>query len=102
MSCRPRVRASTACASARSRASPRSDSAENGLRAAFPSEHPALGKRNAGAITNHDVVEHLDIDEGERLAQATGDQLIGLARFRDARLVIVREYHGGGMARQSE
>jgi len=44
------------------------------------------------------VIDDADVDEGERLFEASCDELVGLAGLRDAgRSVIVKEDHGGGV-----
>ena len=46
------------------------------------------------------MIEHADIDQRQRIAQAVGDQFVGLAGFRDARGMIVREDHRRCIAAQ--
>jgi len=46
------------------------------------------------------VIEHADVHQLQRLAQATRDELIGMAGFGDAGRVVVSEDDGGRVARQ--
>src|SRR5690606_34965226 len=55
------------------------------------------GEGDAGRIAHHEVVEHPDIDEGERAFQAAGDDLVGLARLGDPGRVVVGQDQRGGV-----
>ena len=46
------------------------------------------------------MIEHPHIDQTQRLFEAFGQQTVGLARFRDARRVVVGEDHGGRIVSQ--
>jgi len=63
-------------------------------------QEPALGEREAGAIAHDEVIEHPDIEQRERIAQATRDELIGLARLGDPGRVVVRKDHCGRVVRE--
>ena len=49
---------------------------------------------------DHEMVEQLDIDQGEGILELPGQQLVGAARLRDAGGVIVGEDHRGGVGRE--
>ena len=46
------------------------------------------------------MVEQPHVHEIQRVPDAARDQLVGVARLGDARRVIMREDHGGGVALQ--
>ena len=52
---------------------------------------PPLGQRDGLRPGDDQVVEHPDVDEGEGVAQAHGDELVRVARLGDTRGVVVRE-----------
>ena len=43
------------------------------------------------------MIEHLDVDECERGFQRSREDLVGVARLGDARRMVVREDHRGGI-----
>ena len=51
----------------------------------------ALSETDADAIAHDQVIDHPDVDQRQRIAQAPGDELIGLTRLGDARWVVVSE-----------
>src|SRR5882724_3446560 len=68
--------------------------------AAYPTglQPPGLGEGVLGAGADDEVVEDSNVDERERLLEAPGDELVGLAGLGDSRRsVIVKEDHGGGV-----
>src|SRR5438552_17504309 len=51
-----------------------------------------------GVVAGDDeVVEDLHVHERQSLLEATGEQLIGLARLRGAGRMVMSEDHGGGV-----
>lgn len=59
-----------------------------------------LGKRVHQGPGHHEMIEHADIDQGQRLAQRVGEAQVGLARLRRAGRVVVRQQDVGGIASQ--
>src|SRR6267378_3414454 len=59
-----------------------------------PSQQPAFGKGHRAAPGDDEVVEHLNIDQGERAFQRACEDLVGMARLCDTGGVVVRENHG--------
>src|SRR6267143_5423169 len=55
------------------------------------SQQPAFGKGHRAAARDDEMVEHLDIDQGERAFQRAGEDLVGMARLRDTGGVVMRE-----------
>src|SRR6266849_7362733 len=55
------------------------------------SQQPAFGKGHRAAARDDEMVEHLDIDQGERAFQRAGEDLVGLAWLRDTGGVVMRE-----------
>ena len=55
------------------------------------SKHPPFGQGDGLGPGDDQVVEHPDVDEGEGVAQAHGDEFVRVARLGDARGVVVRE-----------
>ena len=53
------------------------------------SQQPALREADHLLITHDDVVEHADVDEAERIAQAVREPLVGVAWLGDSRRMIV-------------
>jgi len=47
-------------------------------------------KRQAAVVGHDQVIEHTDVHQLQRLAQAPRDELIGMAGFGDAGRVVVR------------
>src|SRR6266853_317513 len=58
------------------------------------SQQPAFGKGHRAAARDDEMVEHLDIDQGERAFQRAGEDLVGMARLRDTGGGVMREHHG--------
>src|SRR3989475_4086315 len=58
------------------------------------SQQPAFGKGHRAAACNDEMVEHLNIDQGERALQRAGEDLVGMARLGDTGGVVMRENHG--------
>src|SRR5882762_9393669 len=58
------------------------------------SQQPAFGKGHRAAARDDEMVEHLDIDQGERAFQRAGEDLVGMARLCDPGGVVMRENHG--------
>src|SRR5882762_7181214 len=58
------------------------------------SQQPALGKGHRAAPCDDEMVEHLNIDQGERTFQRAREDLVGMARLCDTGGVVVRENHG--------
>ena len=56
---------------------------EESLPARFGSEQAALGKRNTALGGNDHVVQHADVDQGQRLLEALGDSQVRLAGLAD-------------------
>src|SRR5882672_4520253 len=66
-----------------------------------PLEQAALGERYRSARTgNDDVVEHLDVDQRERIAQCAGEQFIGPAGLGRAGRMVMRQDDGGSVEAQ--
>src|SRR5580698_7722215 len=57
-----------------------------------------LCKREAAVVGHDEVIEHTDVDQLQRLAQAARDELIGMAGLGDSGGVVVREDDGGRVA----
>jgi hypothetical protein len=55
-------------------------------------DETALRQGAAAAAANDEVIEDPDVDERQRIAQACGDDLIRLARLRDA-VALCRSAH---------
>ena len=49
-----------------------------------------------------EVIQHPDVDQGQRLLQALRKELVGAAWFSYAGGVVVREDHGRCVARDSQ
>src|SRR5712691_13503401 len=47
------------------------------------SQQPAFGKGHRAAARDDEMVEHLNIDQGERAFQRAGEDLVGMARLGD-------------------
>ena len=47
-------------------------------------QQTAFGERRGVAACDHDVVEHTDVDQGQRGAQRLGQELVGPAGLGDA------------------
>jgi hypothetical protein len=47
-----------------------------------------------------DVIQHPDVDQAQGVAEALGDELVGVAGFGDSGGVVVRQNHGGGLVFQ--
>src|SRR6266704_1908431 len=60
-------------------------------------QEAALGEGHGAASRDDEMIEHLDVDECERGFQRSREDLVGVARLGDARRVVVREDHGGGV-----
>src|SRR5438552_10368417 len=58
------------------------------------SQQPAFGKGHRAAACDDEMVEHLNIDQGERTFQRACEDLVGMARLCDTGGVVVRENHG--------
>src|SRR2546427_11218810 len=58
------------------------------------SQQPAFGKGHRAAARDDEMVEHLNIDQGERAFQRAGEDLVGMARLGDTGGVGMRENHG--------
>jgi hypothetical protein len=63
-------------------------------------EQPLLCEARDVAAGDDQVIENPDVDECQRILQARGDQLVGLAWFGDAARVVVREDDCGGVVLQ--
>src|SRR6056297_2014546 len=63
-------------------------------------EQAAFGEADAGGVTHHQVIQHADIDECERVPESPGDHFVGLAGLGDAGGVIMRQDQRGGILRQ--
>src|SRR5437773_4447688 len=58
------------------------------------SQPPAFGKGHGAAACDDEMVEHLNIDQGERALQRACEDLVGMARLGDPGGVVMRENHG--------
>ena len=47
------------------------------------------------------MIKHPDVDETERIFQASGDEFVRVAWFGDAARVVVQQYARGGISLQS-
>src|SRR5207244_3772757 len=56
-------------------------------------QQSTLRERDGLIAGDDEVVEHLDLDQRERFLKIARQQLVGLARLRDARRMVVREDH---------
>src|SRR5258708_18839149 len=66
-----------------------------------PSEQPTLRERCTLAVADDEVVEHPDVNEGQGLRQAPGQELVRLAGLEHPARVHVGENHGRGVVAQS-
>src|SRR5580658_7322445 len=66
------------------------------------SKKSTFRQRYAGAVADDDVIQQLDVHQGERLLDALGNELIRLARFRDARGMVVSHDDRGRIALQRQ
>src|SRR5688500_3190921 len=64
------------------------------------SDQAPFGEGQAAVVADDEMVEHTNVHERERVAQTARDELIGLARLRDARRVVVREDERRGVVLQ--
>src|SRR6266699_2539170 len=60
-------------------------------------QEAALGERHGATSRDDEMIEHLDVDECERGFQRSREDLVGVARLGDARRMVVREDHRGGI-----
>src|SRR4051794_29257145 len=60
-------------------------------------EEATLCERHRAVRTDHKVVEHLHIDEGQRVLERLRERFVRAARFRNARRMVVSEYDGGSI-----
>src|SRR6266516_3600254 len=58
------------------------------------SQQPAFGKGHRAAACDDEMVEHLNVDQGERALQRACEDLVGMARLGDPGGVVMRENHG--------
>src|SRR2546421_350723 len=58
------------------------------------SYQPAFGKGHRAAPCDDEMVEHLNIDQGQRAFQRAREDLVGMARLCDPGGVVMRENHG--------
>jgi hypothetical protein len=63
-------------------------------------ENSPFGKAYCAAIRDDDVIEDPDVDQAQGVAEALGDELVGVAGFSDSGGVVVRQDHGGGLVFQ--
>jgi len=61
------------------------------------SQQPSLGKAQSGRPGDDEMVKDLHVHQRKRLLEVAGQVLIGLARLRDARGMVMRKDHGGGI-----
>lgn len=73
-----------------------------GARAALTGrlQQAALRERERLVAGDDEVIEYFDLNERERFGQAAREQLVGLARLRHARGMVVGEDHGGRISAQ--
>src|SRR5207247_993012 len=71
-----------------------------GLSGMPASEKPTLREAHDARSGNYEMVEHLHVDQGKRRLERPGENLVGMARLRDARGVIMREDDGRGVRSQ--
>src|SRR5579863_3528825 len=64
------------------------------------SDQPVLAEREARPVANDEVIEHPHVQQGERLLETAGNELIRLARLEHARRVVVGEDHRRGVVVQ--
>src|SRR6266702_3393182 len=58
------------------------------------SQQPAFGKGHRATACDDEMVEHLNIDQGERAFQRAREDLVGMTRLGDTGGVVMRENHG--------
>src|SRR5256885_16339337 len=78
----------------RSKPGARSSSTPQGRIPRGSSYQPAFGKGHRAAPCDDEMVEHLNIDQGERAFQRACEDLVGMARLRDPGGGVLRENHG--------
>jgi len=61
---------------------------ESGTRSVKRSEQSTFGERHADTVADDDVIEEADVDEGQRLLDALGDEFVGLTWFGDSRRML--------------
>ena len=62
-------------------------------------DKPPLGKRDHARSGHDEMVENLHIHQSLGLLEALREKLIGAARFRYSRRMVMREHDCGGIAR---